>query len=201
MPARKATRLGESESDRSGDTQATRITVQDLPVAALARAVGATARMQRIDRRCTEHLLVGFRITVRRLSELGVVPIGIAAVELVVVLLVLRWIAVQWFKLDSELALRIAAGSAICGAAAILCVAALTRAREQNVGIAIAVITVAGTLALLVYPAAFADGTMPAFDDGLYGIFVGSSICELSKCMSRRSPSPKARSKPRRSSS
>jgi uncharacterized integral membrane protein (TIGR00698 family) len=126
-------------------------------------------------------MLVGFRITVRLLSELGVVPIGIAAVELVVVILVLRWVAVRWFKLDSELALLVAAGSAICGAAAILCVAALTRAREQNAGIAIALITLAGTLALLLYPVAFVAGFMPAFDDRLYGIFVGSSIYELAQ--------------------
>jgi uncharacterized integral membrane protein (TIGR00698 family) len=126
-------------------------------------------------------MLVGFRITVRLLSELGIVPIGIAALELGVVILVLRWIAVRWFKLDSELALLIASGSAICGAAAILCVAALTRAREQNAGIAIALITLAGTIALLVYPVAFAAGFMPAFDDRLYGIFVGSSIYELAQ--------------------
>ena len=126
-------------------------------------------------------MLVGFRITVRLLSDLGVVPIGIAAIELVVVMAVLRWVAVRWFKLDAELALLVAAGSAICGAAAILCVAALTRAREQNAGIAIALITLAGTLALLVYPVVFAAGLMPAFDDRLYGIFVGSSIYELAQ--------------------
>jgi uncharacterized integral membrane protein (TIGR00698 family) len=124
-------------------------------------------------------MLVGFRITVRLLSELGIVPIGIAAIELTVVMFVLNWVAVRWFKLDRELALLVAAGSAICGAAAILCVAALTRAREQNAGIAIALITLTGTLALLIYPVAFASGFMPAFDDRLYGIFVGSSIYEL----------------------
>ena len=126
-------------------------------------------------------MLVGFRITVRLLSELGVVPIGIAAVELVVVILLVRWVAIRVFRLESELALLVAAGSAICGAAAILCVAALTRSREQSVGIAIALITLAGTLALMVYPVAFVNGVFPAFDDRLYGIFVGSSIYELAQ--------------------
>ena len=126
-------------------------------------------------------MLIGFRITVRLLSELGVMPIGIAAVELVTVILVMRWAAVHVFKLESELALLVAAGSAICGVAAILCVAALTRSREQSVGIAIALITLAGTLALLVYPVAFVGGAFPAFDDRLYGIFVGSSIYELAQ--------------------
>jgi uncharacterized integral membrane protein (TIGR00698 family) len=126
-------------------------------------------------------VLVGFRVTVNLLGELGPAPILIAAAELVTVLLALRWIAMRWFRLDAELALLVAAGSAICGAAAILCVAALTRSREQNAGIAIALITLAGTLALFAYPFAFASGAMPAFDDRAYGIFVGSSIYELAQ--------------------
>lgn len=126
-------------------------------------------------------VLVGFRITVRLLSELGAAPIAIAAVQLLTVMLVLRWVAVRVFKLDRDLALLVAAGSAVCGAAAILCVAALTRAREQHAGVAIALITLAGTLALLVYPVAFVAGAMPALDDRLYGIFVGASIYELAQ--------------------
>ena len=126
-------------------------------------------------------VLVGFRITVRLLSDLGIVPIGIAAVELLTVMITVRWVAVRWFRLDEDLALLVAAGSAICGAAAILCVAALTRAREQSAGMAIALITLSGTLALLVYPVAFASGYMPTFDDRSYGIFVGSSIYELAQ--------------------
>ena len=126
-------------------------------------------------------ILVGLRITVGLVGALGIAPIAIGAIELLVVILVLRWIAVRWFGLDGELALLVAAGSAICGAAAILCVAALTRAREQNAGIAIALITLAGTVALLLYPVLFAAGLMPGFDDRLYGIFVGSSIYELAQ--------------------
>ena len=88
---------------------------------------------------------------------------------------------VRVFKLDPELALLVAAGSAICGAAAILCVAAVTRAREQHAGIAIALITLAGTLALLVYPVAFAAGFLPGLDDRQFGTFVGASIYELAQ--------------------
>lgn len=126
-------------------------------------------------------VLVGFRITLHLFSELGVVPIGIASVELVAVLVVTRWVAVRVFKLDDELALLVAAGSAICGAAAILCVAALTRAREQHAGLAIVLITLAGTLALLVYPVAFVAGALPGLDDRQFGTFVGASIYELAQ--------------------
>ena len=126
-------------------------------------------------------VLIGFRVTVSLFSELGAVPVGIAAVELVTVLLVMRWVAVRVFKLDDELALLVAAGTAICGAAAILCVATLTKAREQNAGLAIALITLAGTVALLVYPVAFINGWLPGINDHHFGTFVGASIYELAQ--------------------
>jgi uncharacterized integral membrane protein (TIGR00698 family) len=126
-------------------------------------------------------VLVGVRITVRLVLDLGVLPLTVAAVELVAVLVALRWVAIRVFGLDRELALLIAAGSAVCGAAAILSVAALTRARDQSAGIAIALITLSGTAALLLYPVAFLDGWMPALDDRLYGVFVGASIYELAQ--------------------
>jgi uncharacterized integral membrane protein (TIGR00698 family) len=126
-------------------------------------------------------VLVGFRITVRLLADLGLVPLAIAAVELVAVLLVLNFIARRILRLDRELALLIAAGSAICGAAAILSVAALTRARDQHAGIAVALITIAGTVALLIYPVAFMEGWLSPLDDRFYGVFVGASIYELAQ--------------------
>jgi uncharacterized integral membrane protein (TIGR00698 family) len=125
--------------------------------------------------------LVGLRVTVGLMADLGIAPLAIAAIELVVVLIVLRWIAIRIFKLDRDLALLIAAGTAICGAAAILAVAALMRTRDQLAGIAVALITLAGTVALLAYPEAFLAGWLPGLDDHLYGVFVGASIYELAQ--------------------
>jgi uncharacterized integral membrane protein (TIGR00698 family) len=125
--------------------------------------------------------LVGLRVTVGLLADLGIAPLVIAAIELVVVLVLLRWIAISLFKLDRDLALLIAAGTAVCGAAAILAVAALLQHRDQRPGIAVALITLAGTIALLVYPEAFLAGWLPGLDDHLYGVFVGASIYELAQ--------------------
>lgn len=126
-------------------------------------------------------MLLGFRITVALLADLGWVPITIAAIELTVVLVVVRVIATRVFKLDSSLALLIAVGAAVCGAAAILSVASMTKAREQHAGFAITVITVAGTVALLLYPVAFIAGWMPGLDDRSFGVAVGASIFELAQ--------------------
>jgi len=126
-------------------------------------------------------MLLGFRITVALLADLGIVPISIAAVELIVVLVVVRLVATRVFKLDGSLALLVAVGAAVCGAAAILSVASMTKAREQHAGFAITLITVSGTLALLLYPVAFIGGWMPGLDDRSFGVAVGASIFELAQ--------------------
>ena len=123
-------------------------------------------------------VLLGFRITVTLLSDLGLAPILIAAVELVVVLALVRWVALHVFRLDPQLALLVAVGSAVCGAAAILSVASMDKRRERHAGVAIALITLAGTVALLLYPIGFLSGFMPGLDERGFGITVGASIFE-----------------------
>jgi uncharacterized integral membrane protein (TIGR00698 family) len=126
-------------------------------------------------------MLLGFRATIAVLADLGPVPIGIAAAELVIVLLAVHWAAIRIFRLEPEQALLVACGAAICGAAAVLSVAAVTRAREREAGLAITLITVAGTLALLAYPIAFLQGWMPGLDERSFGVVVGASIFELAQ--------------------
>ena len=126
-------------------------------------------------------ILLGFRITVALLSDLGIVPITIAAIELALVLAVVRWVAVRVFGLDPHLALLVAVGSSVCGAAAILSVASMDKAREPHAGVAIALITVAGTIALLLYPIAFLEGWLPGLDERGFGVVVGASIFELAQ--------------------
>ncbi|MFG6489130.1 putative sulfate exporter family transporter [Roseateles sp. BYS78W] len=123
-------------------------------------------------------VLLGFRITVALLGDLGLAPILIAATELVLMLLIVRWVALRVFRLEPALALLVAAGSAVCGAAAILSVAAMAKDRERHAGIAIALITMVGTVALLLYPMAFLAGWMPGLDERSFGVLVGASIFE-----------------------
>ena len=126
-------------------------------------------------------VLVGFRITMRLFPGLGLMPLAVAAIELVLVVTLLYAIPRKLFRLDAEIALLVAVGSAVCGAAAILSMAALMRARDQSAGIAIALITLSGTMALLTYPVMFLNGWPPHLDDRLYGVFVGASIFELAQ--------------------
>ena len=126
-------------------------------------------------------MLLGFRITVVLLSDLGLVPIAIAAIELVAVLVLVRWVAMRVFRLDPALALLVAVGASVCGAAAILSVASMSKEREPHAGVAIALITIVGTVALLLYPILFLAGGLPGLDERGFGIAVGASIFELAQ--------------------
>jgi uncharacterized integral membrane protein (TIGR00698 family) len=126
-------------------------------------------------------VLIGFRVTARLVVDLGLAPMAVAAIELLLMFFCMQWIARRVFRLDRDLSLLLAAGMAVCGAAAILSVASVIKARAQQAAIAVALITLAGTLALLVYPIGFLGGWLPGLDDDRYGIFVGASIYELAQ--------------------
>jgi len=126
-------------------------------------------------------VLLGFRITAALLVDLGIVPVAIAAIELATVLLAVRWAARRVFGLDPDLALLVAAGGGICGAAAILSFASMKKERERHAGPAVTLITLAGTVALFAYPILYAHGWLPRLDDRGFGVTVGASIFELAQ--------------------
>jgi uncharacterized integral membrane protein (TIGR00698 family) len=126
-------------------------------------------------------VLLGLRVTVPLMLELGAAPVLIAVGVLVAVFVIVWIVTRKLLKLEAELALLFAAGCAICGAAAVLAVAAIQRARGESAGVAITLITLFGTLALFLYPFGLLSGYLPGLDDDAYGIFVGASVFELAQ--------------------
>lgn len=126
-------------------------------------------------------ILIGFRITLNLLLDLGITPLLIALFELISVLYLVYLVGRKVLRLEPEVALLTAIGCAVCGAAAILSASAILRSRDRSAGIAIVLITLAGTVSLLVYPVLFLAGWLPQLDDRTFGIFVGASIFELAQ--------------------
>ena len=102
--------------------------------------------------------LVGFRITLHQVADLGIGPFVIAMCILAGTFLFTLWVAQRFFGVEREMGYLLAAGTAVCGAAAILATAEIVRARPQQTTIAVTLITVLGTLTLLAYPVAFTTG-------------------------------------------
>ncbi|MEZ5513780.1 MAG: putative sulfate exporter family transporter [Steroidobacteraceae bacterium] len=118
-------------------------------------------------------VLLGARLSLVAVSELGLKALPVVliciAVALIVVLLVGRAM-----KLPTELAMLIAVGTSICGVTAIAATAPLIRARALEVSYATGCITLFGMLALLVHP--FIAHALFAGRPDLAGIFLGTAV-------------------------
>jgi uncharacterized integral membrane protein (TIGR00698 family) len=82
------------------------------------------------------------------------------------------------FGLDRQTAALIGAGSAICGAAAVMATEPVLRAQPHRVSIAVATVVVFGTLSMFLYPLMYPRlGLSPQE----YGLFAGSTIHEVAQ--------------------
>ena len=122
--------------------------------------------------------LLGARVTLSEMAELGLGAVAIAVGGLILCL-GLGYALARAARLPRELAFLTAAAVAICGASAALAVAAVlprSESRQNNTCATVAAITVIGTAAMLAYPLiAVALG----LDDRAAGIFYGATLHEV----------------------
>lgn len=129
-------------------------------------------------------VLYGLRISLDDLVSAGWEALLFDAVIVLIILLVAAWAGVRWFGLDRSSAVLIGAGSAICGAAAVLATAPTLRARNQAVPVAIATVVLFGSAAMLLYPWLFNQPWMHTLLDGNaqdFGRLVGATTHEVAQ--------------------
>ncbi len=80
--------------------------------------------------------------------------------------------------MDRETTLLTSAGSAICGAAAVLATESTIRSRPAATAMAVATVVLFGSLAMLLYPLLY---PLLGMDEGLYGIYIGATIHEVAQ--------------------
>lgn len=129
-------------------------------------------------------VLYGLRVTFGEIADLGAAGLLLDAAMIASTLLLAVYLGRKVLGLDSVSALLIGAGAAICGAAAVLAVATVVRARAGEVAVAVATVVAFGTLALVAYPLIhLAAGAGFAGRPGSYGIFIGSTIHEVAQAV------------------
>ncbi|HEU4973490.1 MAG TPA: putative sulfate exporter family transporter [Baekduia sp.] len=121
--------------------------------------------------------LLGLRVSLGELADVGAGGFALALGTLAVTFTATARLG-RRLGVDGDLALLIATGSAICGASAIAAMDTVTRAREEAVGYAVAVVTILGTVAMLLLPL-----LAPALGlDGVQaGMWSGASIQEVAQ--------------------
>jgi len=130
--------------------------------------------------------LYGLNISVQQIIEVGmpglVVSIGVA----VSVLGLGVWVGTRFLGLDRDTSLLTAAGSAICGAAAVVAFESTLRSAPHKSAVAVATVVLFGTVSMLLYPVLFRAGWLP-FDGQALGIFLGGSIHEVAQVVAAAS--------------
>ncbi len=152
-----------------------------LPTLSGDRFRGGLALAQRRFLR-TGVALYGFNLSVQQILQVGSTGILID-VLVVTTTLGLGWIiGRRILKLDAETVLLASAGSAICGAAAVVATVPMLRLDEKTVAeksaIAVATVVCFGTLAMLIYPLIYGWLGPDRFD---FGIYVGSTVHEVAQ--------------------
>lgn len=79
------------------------------------------------------------------------------------------------FNLDYELSLLIAAGSSICGSAAILATSSILKSKSYKNIIAVAITFLFGTIGMLLFPLVYRLGWLP-LNESIFGIFLGTTL-------------------------
>lgn len=126
--------------------------------------------------------LYGFNLSVQQIVAVGSTGILVDVAMVVSTLLVGTVVGRRLLGMDRETVLLASAGSAICGAAAVVATVPMLRSDHGTVAeksaVAVATVVLFGTLAMLLYPAIYAWLGDDVFD---FGIYVGSTVHEVAQ--------------------
>ena len=120
-------------------------------------------------------VLLGFRITLDEIADLGAVTMAMAVAVSVAVLTVTVWIA-RRLSIGRRLGTLLGVGSAICGASAVAAAGTTIEASDEETAYAIATVTLIGTVATFALPAV---GTWIGLPDRDTGIWIGMMVHDV----------------------
>ncbi|ROR72348.1 putative sulfate exporter family transporter [Bogoriella caseilytica] len=128
-------------------------------------------------------VLLGTRLTWEAAAALGWRGVVVAVVTTAAVFAVTCWVGDR-LGLERGLVTLVAAGFAICGAAAIAAVESGIRRRDRDVALALAMVTIFGTVMILALPLA---ANALQLSDLQLGVWAGASIHEVAQVVAAAS--------------
>ena len=126
--------------------------------------------------------LYGFNLSIQQIAQVGSTGILVDVAMVCSTLAAGWWFGRKVLGMDREIVLLASAGSAICGAAAVMATIPMLHPGDSKVAekgtIAVATVVLFGTLAMLLYPLFYAWIGGAHFD---FGIYVGSTVHEVAQ--------------------
>ena len=122
-------------------------------------------------------VLYGFRLTFQ-----SVIAIGASAILIDVIIVtctfLLGILVGKLLKMDNDLALLTATGSAICGAAAVLGAEPVVKSEPHKTAVAVSTVVIFGTLSMFIYPILYRAGVFDLTPEQM-GLYTGSTLHEV----------------------
>ncbi len=121
--------------------------------------------------------LLGLRLAFAQVLDVGATGVGVLLIAVIATFAFTVWLGSQW-GLSRPLAVLLAAGTSICGAAAVVAVSGVVNAREEHTAVGVGAITLYGTLSMLLYPVL---GVVLGLTAPQFSLWAGASIHEVAQ--------------------
>ncbi|MDR6391976.1 YeiH family protein [Paraburkholderia phenoliruptrix] len=122
----------------------------------------------------------GLRVSLQEIAQVGLPGLAESVLIVVSTLGIGTWAGMKIMKLDRDTALLTAAGSAICGAAAVLAFESTLQSKPHKSAMAVGSVVLFGTLSMFLYPVLFNAGWLHLDTVGA-GLFFGGTIHEVAQ--------------------
>lgn len=122
---------------------------------------------------------LGFRLSIPELWKLGGPALAVVVLSTAVALL-FGWWAARRLGVPEKMGILLGVGGAICGASAVVAADSVVRGDRRDVPVALGVITLLGTIGIVVYPAV---GRLMGMNDLVYGVWDGASLHEMAQVL------------------
>ena len=136
--------------------------------------LGVTFSLKRILKLAI--ILLGLQLSLEQVIEVGPVGLGIVAFTLISTFVFTCWFGKR-LGVSQKLSQLIAAGTSICGATAVIATNVVVEGHDEDVAYAVAMVTLFGTISMLLYPVFPGLHLSPQ----AFGIWCGASIHEVAQ--------------------
>ena len=123
-------------------------------------------------------VLYGFRLTFQNLEEVGILGVLTAFLIVSSTFIIGYLFGTKVLKLDREITILTSAGSAICGAAAVLATESVLKSPAYKSAIAVSTVVVFGTIAMFLYPFLYKLGIFD-LNASQMGVYIGATLHEV----------------------
>ncbi|OZI37774.1 hypothetical protein CAL29_05195 [Bordetella genomosp. 10] len=122
----------------------------------------------------------GLNISIQQIAAVGLPGLAVSVAVVVGTLVLGTVVGQRLLGLDRDTAMLTSAGSAICGAAAVLAFEPTLRAQPHKSAVAVATVVLFGTLSMFLYPVFYRAGWLH-FDTQALGIYIGGTVHEVAQ--------------------